>query len=420
MRTSKKQDLKRQERIFSKIDWNLEDEAKDNMLSLVINRGIEAYLEDIEKEIRQICGERYKHQTGREFTRWSLTETPLIMGGRKVSITYPRVRNLDSKKEQLLETVIKFKDREILSKRQMEQMIIGVSTRKYKRSLETETDAYRIHGDSKSAVSRNFITMTAAKLEEWLKKPITEEYPILMMDGIVFQGTTVIIVLGIDKKGEKKTLGAWEGATENKKVCVDLLQNLVERGLKPEMVKLAIIDGGKALRSALNDIFGKGLYVQRCQVHKKKNVADYLPENMKDSIRGAMSEAYNVEKYETAKRMLENIARRIEKEYPAASRSLREGLEETLTLHKLRANRKLRKSLCTTNPIESLNSGIRRITGRVRRWRNSSMVMRWACGGIIESERNFRRLKGYQHLDAFFKNIDRCDKKVMEIKQVSA
>ena len=317
-----------------------------------------------------------------------MTETSTIFGGRKVKILHPRVRDIRDNKEKDLETVKKYKDSEILSRRQMEQMIIGISTRKYKRSLETGSLGLKTNNDSKSSVSRNFIAMTKAKLEAWRNEPIRQEYPILMIDGMVFKKTTVIVVLGIDKDGNKAVLGAWEGSTENSRVCIDLLHNLIERGFNLSRLKLAVIDGGKAIRKALNDVFEKGYLIQRCQIHKKKNVTDYLPEHMRLTIQNAMSEAYNADSYETAKRLLLNIKSKLGKDYPQAARSLEEGLEETLTLHKLEAHGEIRKSLCTTNPIENLNAGIRNITRRVKRWRNSDMVIRWAWTGIIESEKN--------------------------------
>jgi len=388
--------------------------VEDSLFKQIISLGIKSYTELIEEEITEICGERYKNITGREFTRWSMAETSTIFGGRKVKILHPRVRNIKDNSEKELETVKKYKDSEILNRRQMEQMIIGVSTRKYKRSLETGSLELKTNCDSKSSVSRNFIAMTKAKLEAWRNDPIKKKYPILMIDGIVFKKTTVIVALGIDKDGNKAALGAWEGSTENSRVCTDLLHNLIERGFDLSELKLAIIDGGKAIRKALNDVFEKECLIQRCQNHKKKNVTDYLPEHMRLTIRNAMSEAYNADSYETAKRLLLNIKSNLGKKYPQAARSLEEGLEETLTLHKLKAHKEIRKSLSTTNPIENLNGGIRNITRRVKRWRNSDMVIRWVCTGIIESERNFRRINGHKHLNLLLSNIETIGGNIIE------
>jgi len=410
MDNNKKGVIKDQASIIDIEEDVLNKEVEDSLFSQIISLGIKSYTELIEEEITEICGKRYKHITGREFTRWSMTEPSAVFGGRKVKLLHPRVRNIKDNSEKELKTVKEYKDSEILSRRQMEQMIIGVSTRKYKRSLETGSLGLRTKNDSKSSVSRNFIAMTEAKLEAWRNELIRQEYPILMIDGIVFKKTTVIVVLGIDKEGNKAALGAWEGSTENSRVCTDLLHNLIERGFDSSGLKLAVIDGGKAISKALNDVFGKGFLIQRCQIHKKKNVTDYLPEHMRLTIRNAMSEAYNADSYETAKRLLLNIKSKLGKDYPQAARSLEEGLEETLTLHKLEVDKEIRKSLCTTNPIENFNAGIRNITRRIKRWRNSDMVIRWVCTGIVESERNFRKINGHKHLNLLLCNIDTITK----------
>jgi len=412
----KKNESKKQGRKSVKIEKNIQEELENSLLEQIISFGIESYLELIEAEITEICGERYKHMTNREFTRWSNTATPLILGGRKISISHSRIRNIKDNSEKDIEIINRYKNKELLSQRQMEQMIIGVSTRKYKRSLETDTKV-KTYSDSKSTVSRNFIAMTKAKLDAWRNEPITAVYPILMIDGIVYADTTVLVAMGIDKTGNKKPLGAWEGSTENSRTCTDLLQSLIERGLKPSNIKLAIIDGSKALRKALKDVFGSEILIQRCQVHKKKNVAEYLPKEKRESIKRAMTEAYKAENYNTAKKLLINIKNSLTEKYPQAARSLEEGLEETLTLHKLSAHKDIRKSLCTTNPIESLNSGIRNVTRRVKRWRNSDMVIRWVCTAILESEKNFRRINGYVHMDTLLINIENCGKKVLEENQ---
>ena len=415
MKKSKQKGLKNQARIIETEKNDLNKEVEHSLLQQVLSLGIEAYLEIIEGEITGICGERYKHMTNREFTRWSTTKTPVILGGRKISISHTRVRNTNDNSEKEIEAIRRCKNKELLSQRQMEQMIIGVSTRKYKRSLETTVDNLGdTYSDSKSTVSRNFIAKTKEKLEAWRNEPIKGIYPVLMIDGIVYKKTTVIVVLGIDKKGNKKALGAWEGSTENSRVCIDLLQSLIDRSFNVSELKLAVIDGSKALRKALDDVFGKDLLIQRCQIHKKKNVAEYVPKEKRETVRRAISEAYASEKYETAKKLLLNITRWLEREYPQAARSLKEGMEETLTLHKLKAHNQIRKSLCTTNPIESLNSGIRNVTRRVKRWRNSDMVIRWVCTGIIESERNFRKINGHVHMDALLKNIESVGEKVLE------
>ena len=208
MESSKKKGSKNQVRIIEVQEKALKKEIEDSLLEQVISFGIESYIEVIEKEITGICGERYRHISGREFSRWSTIATPVIFGGRKVLIPHRRVRNIKINQEKDLQSISKYRDREILSRRQMEQMIIGVSTRKYRRSLETDTNNVTAYSDSKSTVSRNFIAKTQEKLEAWRNEPIKENYPILMIDGIVYKKTTVIVVLGIDKYGQKEGIGS--------------------------------------------------------------------------------------------------------------------------------------------------------------------------------------------------------------------
>lgn len=396
---------KQQARNNEVIEKSVNEQVTESFLSKIISLGIESYMEIIEQEITSKCGEYYKHLTNRKFTRWSFTETPVIMGGRKLKIRHKRVRNLQSNTEEPLSTINAFKETELLSLRQFEQMIIGVATRKYRRSLETDAEGMTTAADSKSTVSRNFIAMTQARLDAWRNEPITEEYPILMLDGIVLSETTVLVAMGINKVGEKKALGVWEGSSENSRTCIDLLQSLIERGLDQSKVKLAVIDGSKSLRKALRDVFGN-ILIQRCQVHKKRNVTDYLPKEKRAGITRAMNEAYSSGSYEIAKKLLVNLAARLDKDYPQAARSLREGLDETLTLLRLKAHKSISKSLSTTNLIENLNSGIKNITRRVKRWRNSDMVVRWVCTGILESEKNFRKINGYSYLPQLLSNIE--------------
>ncbi|HNI99016.1 MAG TPA: transposase, partial [Leptospiraceae bacterium] len=208
--------------------------------------------------------------------------------------------------------------------------------------------------------------------------------------------------------------GAWEGSTENARVCTDLLHNLTERGLKQESVKLFILDGGKGIHKAVTDVFGNNILIQRCQIHKKRNVKDYLPESMKTSVESIMNDAYPGTDYARSKKMLENLAASLrQKGQGSAAASLMEGLEETLTLLRLGAPEEIQKTLCSTNAIENLNGSIRRMTQRVKRWSGNDMLMRWVSSALIESERNFRRLKGYKSIPVLLDRISRLNKVVL-------
>jgi transposase-like protein len=319
-------------------------------MEVIIDRGIESFMNDVESEITELCGKRYKHIAERRFTRWGSTDSSLVLGGKKVKINHPRVRNVETNKEHEIEILEHFKSNDVLTKKQMEQMILGVSTRKYKRSLEASSKKFPGFGTSKSSVSRGFIAQTISKLNAWLSKPIKEDYPIIMLDGLEVKKRTILIAVGIKIGGKKDILGARDGSTENSRICIDLLQDLIERGLDPSKVKLVVIDGGTGLRKAVKDVFGKTFLIQRCQLHKKRNVMENLPPHKRDTILNAMNEAYKSSSYKTAKRLLNNLIIKLEKEEPRAAGSLKEELEETLTLLRMKCPKKLQKSLATTNP----------------------------------------------------------------------
>lgn len=245
-------------------------------------------------------------------------------------------------------------------------------------------------------MSRRFVAATSARVEAELARPLGDlKLAVVMIDGIHFGEHVVLVALGIDESGRKHTLGLREGATENAASCTALIANLVERGLDTSRSMLVVIDGGKALAKAVRAVFGKRALVQRCQVHKKRNVLDQLPERMSASVSAAMTQAYASRDKATALRLLHNLERRLAKEHPGAAASLREGLDETLTVVGLGLPRALERTLATTNPIENLNSVARRVCGRVTRWRGGEMIVRWMVGALSEAAKGFRRLKGY-------------------------
>jgi transposase-like protein len=218
---------------------------------------------------------------------------------------------------------------------------------------------------------------------------------VLMLDALVCGESTVIVALGIDEKGTKHVLGITEGATENTSACAALLSNLIERGLPSDRSLLVVIDGSKAMAKAVRNAFGKRAMIQRCQVHKRRNVLDKLPERLRSSIGAAMTQAYRTRDYNRALKLLTNIARRLEHECPGAAASLREGLAETLTVIAFKLPESLERTLATTNPIENLNGLIRARTRNVRQWNGGTMVLRWVSAALADAARGFRRLKGH-------------------------
>ncbi len=285
-------------------------------------------------------------------------------------------------------------------------MIRGISTRRYEEGVSKFLEGY---GTSSSSVSRRMIAATAQKIKEMFERRLEElELAVLMIDGIHIGDYTVVIALGIDTKGIKHVLGVWEGSAENTTIAKGLLENLIDRGLHTEQLYLVVMDGSKALRRAVIDILGTDTHVQRCTVHKKRNVLSYLPKNLQGVVSRRMTEAYSMNDAVKAKERLLSIAQDLEQEHSSAAKSLREGLDETLTLHRLNLPLALRKSLQSTNLIESLNSVVRQKERNVKYWKTEEQVTRWVCAGVLEAEKGFRRIKGYGALpiliDALNKN----------------
>ena len=221
---------------------------------------------------------------------------------------------------------------------------------------------------------------------------------VLMIDGIHFEDHVVLVALGFENDGKKHVLGLWEGATENFRACKALLENLASRGLQTNRSMLIVLDGAKALHKACRDVFGDRAFIQRCQEHKKRNVADHLPESMRPGVRRAMNQAYECRDAKRAKRQLEALAARLESEHPGAAASLREGLDETLTVIELNLPERLQLSLRTTNPIDNLIGSVRKVSRRVKRWRGGRMMLRWCGAAVLDAEQRFRRIRGYREM----------------------
>jgi transposase-like protein len=253
-------------------------------------------------------------------------------------------------------------------------------------------------GVSKSQVSRKFVEASEKSLKELIERRFDDrEILIVYIDGIVFSAHHVIVAIGVDSEGYKHVLGLRDGASENATVCTALLEDLVERGVKPDRRRLFVIDGSKALRKAIDAVYGQENPVQRCRNHKRKNVLDHVPDSMKDTVKATMNAAYRLDSDKGIAR-LEELAKMLESLHPSAAGSLREGMAETFTVNRLGLPGALRRCLCTTNVIESPNSGIRQRTGRVSRWKDGSMLLRWVATALIETEKSFRRIMGWKQL----------------------
>ena len=370
----------------------LAEVVRAELRAFVIAQGMRALALMLEQDREALCGPAYaRGQKGPKRAGSAMGE--LVLGGRRARVRRPRVR--DDEGEVPLPTWTQFAAEDPLVERALEQMVVGVSTRKYRRSLEDVPDEVETRGTSRSAVSRRFKAATKAQLREVLHRDLSEfGLCAVMVDGLHVKDHVVLVALGIDERGAKHVLGLWEGASENHRVCVALLQNLVERGLDPLRSTLFVIDGSKALRKAVRDVFGDRAVVQRCQVHKLRNVKEHLPKDLQPSVRKAMRDAYASPSAAAAKKRLSALARQLEAEHPGAAASLREGLDETLTVKAFGLPRSLEKTLSTTNALENLNGGIRDVTRRVKRWRGGAMILRWVAAAVLERAASFRRLRG--------------------------
>lgn len=403
-RKSKKSTKKAEFSLERQRTLQLAEYVRLNLMSFVIQEGMKAVDEMLEQDREALCGPANKKRAAGSPLRWGATEGRLVMGGERVIVRKPRVRHQGQEME--LPSWEQFADEDPLDERALEQMTLGVSTRGYDRSTEDLPEELEAHGASKSAVSRRFVAMTQRKLHEWMSSDLSQlDIAAIMIDGIAFEQHTVLVALGIDTAGKKHPLGVWLGATENARACGELLDNLIERNLDPQRSYLFVIDGSKALRKAIGDRFGTRALVQRCQEHKRRNVRDALPKRLHPTVSKQMRDAYKSKSKKTAKKRLLHLAKQLEADHPDAMASLKEGLDETLTLKDLGLGDALERTLSTTNPIENLNGTIRRVTKRVKRWRDGTMIKRWVGAGIFEAARGFRRLRGYRAMPVLLRAL---------------
>ncbi len=387
-------------------------DARATLHDAIVAAGMGVLGAMLEEERAKICGPRYAHQPSRMATRAGHANGELALGGRRVRVRRPRVRSTDGD-EVTLETWQRFAEADPLTPRAVEQMVLGVSTRKYVRSIEPAPPGLKSRGTSKSAVSRRFVASTREKLAETMSRDLSKlALCAIMIDGIHVGEYLVLVALGIDSHGDKHVLGLYEGATENTTCCTGLLSDLEARGVPTDRAMLFVIDGSKALAKAIRVKFGTCALIQRCQVHKRRNVEDHLPNDMKRNAGRTISAAYHSGNVVRAKRMLEALARQLERKHPSAAASLREGLDETLTVMRLDLHEGLARTLSTTNPIEFLNGRIRRTTHNVAKWEGGEMVMRWLAVALIEASKTFRKLRGYRGMPKLVAALRAHDKKL--------
>jgi transposase-like protein len=374
--------------------------------SLCIDAGRQVLAAMMEQERTALCGPKWIPNPARQAGRHGHTKSLIVLGGRQIDIKRPRVRS-GGAGERELPSFQWAAARDPLDHHTLEAIACGVSTRNYPRSLDPIAPSEREVAISSSAVSRRFVAMSAEIVSTYLSRPLDKlELRVILIDGIVFNDHTILIALGVSAGAEKVVLGVREGTTESAGVVKALLSDLIERGLSTEKPIVFVIDGAKGLRSAIVALFGKLGLVQRCQVHKLRNVLDHLPEVLRPGTQRAMREAYDSADADLAERRLEQVARSLEREHPGAAASLREGLADTLTLSRLKIGGSLYRSLRSTNLIENLNGSVAHFARNVRRWRGGTMIVRWVATAVREAEKKFRRLKGHQQMPQLLAALD--------------
>jgi putative transposase len=371
--------------------------AREDIETFAAELGLRVIERVLEAEIQKKVGRwgqqpvrRYGHQPGY-----------VIFGGRKVPFQRPRVRSREDKEVELA-SYKAFQQKGKMQQAVARQLMRQCSSRDYQGAIESCLKGY---GIKRSSVSRHWKAATAKELKQLLQRPLPQELLVLMIDSKFFAGDCVVAALGIDLQGRKHVLGLWHGATENATVVKGLLEDLVSRGLDPERKMLIVIDGAKALRKAVQMIFGEAALVQRCRIHKLRNVLDYLPKEKQPQARRRLQAAWAQKEAKTADKELRKVAAWLQEFCPMAAASLKEGLEETLTVQRLNLQHHLARVLSNTNIIENCFSQVAHRTRRVKRWQGPHMILRWAASTLLWAEKHFKRVEGCDQIHDLEKSL---------------
>lgn len=391
------------ERLAGKVGEQLElfaSRMREGLLAASVAIGLEVMGEFMEAEVTELAGPKGKHSRDRARYRHGSEHGKVTLGGRRVPVRRPRVRTVEDA-EVRLESYGTFASVDLLTEHTVASMLAGLSTRRYQAALEpvgTEVEA-QAEGTSRSAVSRRFVAATAERLAQFRSRPLHDRRWLLcFIDGFDFAGHTMVGALGVDADGNKVPLGVVEGSTENAAVCTNLVAGLRDRGLDATDGILFVLDGGKALAKAVRDVFGAKALIQRCRLHKERNVAEHLPEAERLWVVRKMRQAWKNPDASEAQRDLEALARQLERINPDAAGSLREGLADMFTVTRLGITGALLKTVMSTNPVESMIEIVRAHARNVKRWRPGDMRLRWAAAGMDCAAGQFRRIKGFKQL----------------------
>lgn len=373
---------------------------------LCIRAGQQVLAAMMEADRVALCGAKGVPHGARRAVRGGSTASRVVLGGQRIAIKRPRARAVDAGELQL-PTFAWAAGADPLNAATMAAVAAGVSTRRYRSTVDALPPGQESSATSSSAVSRRFVALSQQQLDEWLSRRLdTVDLPVVMIDGIHFRDRVILVALGIDAQGNKHVLGLHEGSSEAARVVRSLLSDLIDRGLDAARMRLWVIDGGKALRKAITETFGATALVQRCQEHKRRNVLEHLPEEMYASVNRAMRDAWCSHDPALARRQLMRLATSLQKKHPGAAASMKEGLEETLTLQELGITGALYRTLRTTNPLENLNGSIAHYTRNVKRWKDGAMTLRWVASALSDASGRFRRLRGCGEMNTLLRALD--------------
>jgi putative transposase len=380
----------------------LAGELREGLLALAVGAGLQVMAALMEQDVTAVCGPKGRHDPERTAVRHGRGSGSVSLGGRRVPVTRPRMRALDGSGELPVASYELFSDTEVLGRMALERMLSGLSTRRYPAGLEPVGAHIEqaATSTSRSVVSRRFVAAAETALAELLAADLSRmDLVALMVDGVHFGEHTCIVALGIDVDGTKHPLSLVEGSTENATLVTELIVGLRERGLDVTRPILVVLDGSKALRRAVVDVFDRPV-IARCQLHKIRNVQDRLPEKLRSVVAARMRRAYHADSALAAEAELSALAAELDRTHPGAAASLREGLAETLTVLRLGVPPTLARTLRSTNAVESMISICRNHARNVKRWRDGQMALRWCAAGMVEAGKQFRKINGHLHLRA--------------------
>lgn len=378
--------------------------ARQSLASFATEMGVKIAACLLEDEVTRRCGARHERPPERSETRHGHQSGFVTIAGQKVSLVKPRVRRIDGSGEVALDNYALLQSAEAMPEAALRRMVHGVSCRRYEHVVDVAREGF---GVQKSSISRGFVRASASQVQQLAERRFDDErFAVIFIDGQPYAGEMMVVALGITVSGEKHLLGVRQGATENAVVCTALLADLRDRGVSTTVPTLFVLDGAKALRAAVSRVWGRFAVVQRCQVHKRRNVEAHLAEKHHDELRRQLNLAYHETDDDRARKSLGTTVQWLRRLNPDAAASLEEGLEETLTVVRLNIPEQLRKTLATTNPIESTFSVAASVTRRVKRWREGDMRHRWCVAGLLDAESRFRRVKGYRHMPSLIRALE--------------